>query len=349
MAGLGGVRGAGQAIVRAKAPLRVSFCGGGTDVPPYPQMRGGLVLCATIDRYAYATLIPRLDDEISIESLDYSTITHGNIDRPFEYDGKLDLAKAVVNRVQSRLPRGMKLFLHSDAPPGSGLGSSSALVVALVGAFAHHQHMTTSKDELAQLAWQVERLDMAIEGGLQDQYAAAFGGFNLFEFTGEGVNVQPLRLRPAVVNELAYRLVLVYTGRTRMSGSIIAQQVEGYKQEDPRVLGALDEMKHITLEMKAMLTRGRLDDFGDLLDAAWRSKQRLASGISTPDIDELYAEARKAGALGGKITGAGGGGHLLLFCQFDRRHRIREAVERLGATVEGFSFEPNGIQTWQVD
>ncbi|HEX6512027.1 MAG TPA: GHMP kinase [Chloroflexota bacterium] len=340
-------RKAGPRVVRAKAPLRVSFCGGGTDVPPYPEMRGGLVLCSGIDHYAYTTLIPRLDDEISIESLDYSTISHGSVDQPLEYDGKLDLAKAVVNRIHTR-PRGMKLFLHSDAPPGSGLGSSSALVVALMAALARHQQVAMSAHELAQLAWQVERLDMAIEGGLQDQYAAAFGGFNLMEFTAEGVQVQPLRLRASVLNELAYRLILVYTGRTRMSGSIIAQQVEGYRQEDAGVLAALDEMKAITLEMREMLVRGRLDAFGDLLDAAWQSKQRLASGISTPEIDELYTEAKKAGALGGKITGAGGGGHLLLFCQFDRRHRIREAVEGMGATVEGFSFEPRGVQTWEV-
>ncbi|MFI5269023.1 MAG: GHMP kinase [Chloroflexota bacterium] len=335
-------------VVRAKAPLRVSFCGGGTDVPPYPQMRGGLVLCSSIDRYAYTTLIPRLDDEISIESLDYSMVSHGNVDQPLEYDGKLDLAKAVVNRIHSQA-RGMKLFLHSDAPPGSGLGSSSAVVVALVAALAKHQDVAMSSHELAELAWQVERIDMAIDGGLQDQYAAAFGGFNLLEFTAEGVNVQPLRLRPSVLNELAYRLILVYTGRTRMSGSIIAQQVEGYKQQDAGVLAALDEMKTITLQMREMLLRGRLDDFGDLLDSAWQSKQRLAAGISTAEIDELYAEAKKAGALGGKITGAGGGGHLLLFCQFDRRHRIREAVERTGASVEGFCFEPKGVQTGEVE
>jgi D-glycero-alpha-D-manno-heptose-7-phosphate kinase len=339
---------AARRVVRAKAPLRVSFCGGGTDVPPYPRMRGGLVLCSTIDRYAYATLIPRLDDEISIESLDYSLVSHGNIDRPFEYDGKLDLAKAVVNRLHSH-PRGMKLFLHSDAPPGSGLGSSSALVVALLAALARHQSRAASNDELAELAWQVERLDMAIEGGLQDQYAASFGGFNLLRFTAEGVTVEPLDLRQEVLNELSYRLILVYTGRTRMSGSIIAQQVEGYTQENPDVLAALDEMKTITLQMREMLRRGRLDDFGDLLDSAWQSKQRLATGITTPDIDELYSEAKRAGALGGKITGAGGGGHLLLFCQFDRRHRIREAVERAGAKVEGFSFEPRGVQTWEVE
>ena len=339
---------AARAVVRAKAPLRVSFCGGGTDVPPYPQMRGGLVLCSTIDRYAYATLIPRLDDEISIESLDYSLVSHGNIDQPFEYDGKLDLAKAVVNRIHSN-PRGMKLFLHSDAPPGSGLGSSSALVVALVSALANHQDVSMTTHELAHLAWQVERIDMAIEGGLQDQYASAFGGINLLEFSGEGVEVQPLKLRPAVLNELAYRLILVYTGQTRMSGDIIAQQVEGYRQEDPSVMAALDEMKTITRDMKDMLVRGRLDDFGDLLDAGWQSKKRLASGIATPQIDELYVEAKKAGALGGKITGAGGGGHLLLFCQFDRRHRIRDAIEKMGASVEGFSFEPKGVQTWQVE
>src|SRR5690242_16588489 len=171
------------AVVRAKAPLRVSFCGGGTDVPPYPQMRGGLVLCSTIDRYAYCTLIPRLDDEITIESLDYSMVSHGSVDQPFEYDGRLDLGKAVVNRIHTA-PRGMKLFLHSDAPPGSGLGSSSAIVVALVSALARYQQLSITSRELAQLAWEVERLDMGIEGGLQDQYAASFGGFNLMEFTG---------------------------------------------------------------------------------------------------------------------------------------------------------------------
>ena len=344
---MGSAAGDAQHVVRAKAPLRVSFCGGGTDVPPYPAMRGGLALCSTIDRFAYATLIPRRDDEISIESLDYSIVSHGSIDRPLEYDGKLDLAKAALNRFHPQ-PRGMKLFLHSDAPPGSGLGSSSALVVALVAALSAYQGTRLTQHRLAELAWQVERIDMAIDGGLQDQYAAVFGGFNQLTFGAEQVGIEPLPLPQDVLNELAYRLILVYTGHTRMSGSIIAEQVEGYRTEDPTVLAALDEMKSIALRMKQTLLSGRLDDFGDLLDAAWQAKQRLASGITTPDIDELYAAARKAGALGGKITGAGGGGHLLLFCQFDRRHRIREAVERMGATVEGFSFEPQGVQTWEV-
>lgn len=338
----------GQHVIRAKAPLRVSFCGGGTDVAPYPEMRGGLALCSTIDRYAYATLIPRRDDEISIESLDYSMVSHGKVDRPFEYDGRLDLAKAVVNRFH-RQPHGMKLFLHSDAPPGSGLGSSSALVVALVAALANHQDISLSQHELAELAWQVERIDMAIEGGLQDQYAAVFGGFNLLTFSAEGVGIEPLQLRESVLNELAYRLILVYTGQTRMSGHIISKQVEGYRSRDVDVLAALDEMKSIALQMRHTLSDGHLDDFGDLLNSAWQAKQRLAPGITTPEIDDLYAAAKSAGALGGKITGAGGGGHLLLFCQFDRRHRIREAVERMGATVEGFTFEPRGVQTWKVE
>ena len=335
-------------IIRSKAPLRISFCGGGTDVSPYLEERGGIVLSATIDKYAYGTLRLRGDQSISVQSLDYDIVAKYNVDDELVYDGELDLVKAVLKNLWHSNGQGIDFFIHSDAPPGSGLGSSSTVVVALIGLLKHWQRLPLTNYEIAELAYRIERLDLKIQGGMQDQYAAVFGGFNFIEFSSSAVIVNPLRIDDEIINELQYSLLLCYTGRTRLSANIITTQVDNYRRRDEDVLAAMDELKCITTELKNALLQGRLTDFGALLHDAWLNKKKMAKQITNPNIDAMYEAARKNGALGGKILGAGGGGYLLLFCPFDRKHIIAEEMEKLGGQVVEFTFDYHGLQTWEV-
>jgi len=333
-------------IVRSRAPLRISFAGGGTDVPPYPQERGGAVLSVTINKYAYASLLPTADDAITVQSLDYDVVAKYHTAEDLAYNGELDLVKATIRRLAVE-KHGLRLFLHSDAPPGSGLGSSSTLVVALVGLFRHWLRQPLTDYQIAELAYQIERVDLGIKGGMQDQYAATFGGVNFIEFYDKAVIVNPLRVSPDRLNELEYCLLLCYTGRSRLSAHIVERQTESYIQKKEAVVRALEAQKEMAIQMKNALLQGRLDDFGDLLHQAWQSKKQLDPAITTPQIDEMYAAARQAGAIGGKILGAGGGGYLLLYCPFDRKHVVAATLERLGGQVVDFGFDWRGLQTWE--
>ena len=316
--------------IRAKSPLRISFAGGGTDVSPYMDERGGVVLSATIDKYAYGTLRVTGDPEITVQSFDYDTIAKYVVDEPLKYDGNLDLVKAVINRLNYQGQRhGLEFYLHNDAPPGSGLGGSSAMVVALVGLFRHWRHLPLAPYEVADLAHQIERIDLGLSGGKQDQFATVFGGFNFIEFHKHSTIVNPLRIDPDVLNELDYNLLLCYTGHTRTSDPIIDTQIRNYKEGHVDAVAAMDRLKELTILLKNALLRGRLDDFGALLHDAWLSKRQMSTLISTPALDELYDAARAAGALGGKIAGAGGGGFLLLYCPKAAQAAVREALRDL--------------------
>ncbi len=336
-------------IIRSKAPLRISFAGGGTDVSPYVEERGGVVLSATIDKYAYASLRLREDDDVTVHSLDYDIVTKYRADDELPYDGKLDLVKAVLKNLNNHAGRrGFDFFIHSDAPPGSGLGSSSTMVVALIGALKHLRKLPLTHYDIAELAYRIERKDLGIQGGMQDQYAAVFGGFNFMEFGRSAVIVNPLRIDLETVNELEYNLLLCYTGRTRLSANIIQSQIAAYTQKEKTVLDAMDELKCLTIAMKNALLQGRLDDFGCLLHEAWIHKKRMAREISSPSIDALYEVARKNGALGGKITGAGGGGYLFFYCKFGQKHIVARELERLGGQSVMFRFSQCGLQTWEI-
>lgn len=333
-------------IVRAKAPLRISFGGGGTDVPPYPEEKGGAVLSATIDKYAYCSLTVRDDKLVNVTSLDYDLVTKYPLNDKLEYDGKLDLVKAATKVME--IENGVDLFLHSDMPPGSGLGTSSTMTVALVGALGHWLKLPFVEYDVAELAYRIERQEAGIKGGKQDQYAASFGGFNFIEFLGKTTVVNPLRVKNEILNELQYRLMLCYTGKTRLSAGIIDDQVRGYTENREGVVHALDETRKLAINMKNALLLGQIDEFGTLLHQGWQSKKRFSTRITDPNIDKLYDVAQQNGALGGKLLGAGGGGYLLLLCEFDKRHILAQKLEEHGGKVVNFAFEFNGLQTWKV-
>ncbi len=337
------------AMIRARAPLRVSFCGGGTDLVEYSAEHGGLVLNATLARYAFATLRMLDRPEIQVRSLDYGMIARYDVDAPLIYDGKFDLVKGCLRRLRAAPDpgRGIELYLETDAPPGSGLGASSALVVAVIGALSTWQKVNLSNYEIAHLAYEIERKDVGVAGGMQDQYAATFGGFNLTEFHGEhDVVVNPLRVDDDIVRELEYSSLLVFTGGTRLSSRIIESQIARYRQGRPEVIAALNEMKELAHAAKRALLRGRIRELGEILHEGWRHKQTTSDAVSSDAIDHLYGEALRLGAIGGKMSGAGGGGFMFLVCPFDRMPAVTSGLEQLGATVERVRFEPDGLRTW---
>jgi D-glycero-alpha-D-manno-heptose-7-phosphate kinase len=341
-------RNGSASAIRTKAPLRISFAGGGTDVPPYPEMEGGCVLNATIDKYAWGSLRPRNDGRIQIESVDLGILLDYPVDSEPKFDGQLDLVKATFARLHAQNSKGFDVFLQCDAPPGSGLGSSSALIVGLVGLVKDFRGLPLTDYEIAQLAYLIEREDMQIKGGHQDQYAASFGGFNFIEFQGERVIVNPLRIHQDTVNELEHNLLLCYTGTTRRSDRIIEDQTNRFKEKQEDTLQALRNQKQLAIDMKNALLSRRLSEFADLLHCAWESKKNLSPRISNATIDEMYETARKAGALGGKITGAGGGGYMLLYCEFEKKHKVIEAMKKFGAAPTEFAFESHGLQSWRT-
>jgi len=329
---------------RARAPLRLSFCGGGTDVSPYPEEHGGVVLSATINQYAFASLRPRRDSRLTLASLDYDVVAKYDHPRRMRFDGNLDLIKAVVRALRVR--RGADVWVHVDAPPGSGLGSSSTLVVALIGLIDEWLRRPLSSYEAAELAFRIERIDLGLAGGRQDQYAAAFGGFNLIEFHRDSTLVNPLRIRNDVLSELEYRLLLCYMGQTRQSAHIIERQVESYRQGHEATVQALHHLKEQTLEMKKALLLGQVDAIGELLHEAWEQKKQLDKSITNSHVDRLYQLARREGAIGGKMPGAGGGGYFLFLTRFDRKHRVAAVLEKHGGQVVPFQFERRGLSTW---
>jgi D-glycero-alpha-D-manno-heptose-7-phosphate kinase len=304
------------------------------------------VLSATINQYAYASLRPRRDSRLTLASLDYDMSAKYDHPRRVRFDGQLDLLKAAVKALKVR--HGLDLWVHSDAPPGSGLGSSSTMMVSLIGVLSEWQRRPLSGYEAAELAFRVERVDLGLAGGRQDQYAAAFGGFNFIEFHADGTVVNPLRIRPDVWRELEYRLLLCYMGQTRQSARIIERQTAAYVGGKKTTVLALHRLKAQTLEMKKALLLGDLDAMGELLHQAWEQKKRLEDSVSNAHVDRLYRLARREGAIGGKMPGAGGGGYFLLLTRFDKKHRVAAALEKHGAQAVPFQFEPRGLMTWSA-
>jgi D-glycero-alpha-D-manno-heptose-7-phosphate kinase len=334
-------------IVRAKAPVRVSFAGGGTDFPHWFNDHGGATLSTTINHYARVTLYPREDQAVRIRSVDLGYVTNYNIDDEPSYDGVLDLAKAAIRRLGGR--RGMDLDIRSDAPAGSGLGGSSALTAAVIGAVATYQGITLNKYELAELNYTVERCDLQIAGGMQDQYATTFGGFNVVEFDRRNVLVNPLRIDSAILNDLEAHLLLCSTGSVRLHQGLIHNQIRYYEENPESKTECMQRIYDLVFEMKDALLKGRLNDFGALLHDGFIAKKQMNPDVTEgTTADLLYQEALSHGALGGKLMGAGGGGYLLVYCETHCQHEVRHAMEAAGGRFVGFSIEPGGLQTWRT-
>ncbi len=333
-------------IVRAKAPLRVSFAGGGTDIDQYFRSYGGYVLNTTIDKYCHGTLIKRNDSRICIKSFDFDAEENIEHISEIQYDGKLDLIKAVIKLLNPAF--GFDLYLHSDVPPGSGLGSSAAIAAVVAGLLNHLKEERLDDYQLADLIYKAEREEIKIDGGWQDQYATIFGGFNFIEFQKEEIVVHPLRVQEEILSELNSNLFLCYTGKTRVSGDIIKNQKKSYVNKKEDVMMALARLKEITLSIKGALLRGKMEEFGNLLHEAWENKKRLDAKISDSYINKLYDIAIKNGALGGKILGAGGGGYMLFFCPVLKKNDVTKKLESAGGKILDFNFDTKGLISWSV-
>ena len=329
-------------LIRAKAPLRISFAGGGTDVAPFPAREGGLVLNATINRYAYGTLRPRDDGNLQIQSLDYGLTAEFAANDPLVFDGKLDLAKAAIAKVGGGGDdRGFDLLLHSNAPPGSGLGASSAMMVALIGVLKEFRTLPLTDYELAELAHTVERDELGISGGRQDQYAAAFGGFHKFTFDRGTITVQPLNLDPDFADELARRTVICYTGISRVSSRAIERVMGAYERGDASVSGALRALVDLAEQMAAALQASELRGVARLLGDNWREQQRLDAAMRTAGMAELEGAMTRAGSHGGKAAGAGAGGSMFFVVE-DSARAIAAATEA-GARVLPCRWASTGV------
>jgi len=337
--------------IRSRVPVRISFGGGGTDVSPYCDIYGGCVINATINRYVTVTLRPTQNGEVRITSIDYDQTLRYDIDKPFAYDGQLDLIKGVINYMKANygLKNGFELKIRSDAPPGSGLGSSSAVCVALIGAFKEWLNLPLTPYDIAELAFKIERVGLGVKGGRQDQYAAAFGGFNFMEFYDSRAIVNPLRLREETIFELEHSLVLAYIGGSHNSSSILEKQIANVANKREDSVESMHELKRLAIEIKNALVIGDLKKFGWLLDESWQNKKKMADGISNEIIDKIYEIARKNGALGGKISGAGGGGFMFFFSDADKKYDLVKALSENGAQIMNYNFEHNGLVTWRVD
>jgi len=278
-------------LIRSRAPLRLGLAGGGTDVSPYSDLYGGAILNATISMYAYATIKPTNDNVIKLNAIDREEIIHYSATDYLEIDGQLDLIKGIYNRIVrefTQKPLSFELTTYVDAPPGSGLGSSSTLVVAILGAFAEWLQLPLGEYDIAHLAYEIERKDLSLAGGKQDQYAAAFGGFNFMEFyDGDNVLVNPLRIKKEYINELQLNILLYYTGTSRLSSKIIEAQVSNVKSENKKSLEAMHKLKEQTILMKEALLKGRLTEIGEILNYGWQYKKQMAGEISNPVIDEI--------------------------------------------------------------
>lgn len=340
-------------VIRARAPLRLGLAGGGTDVSPYCDIHGGYVLNATIDRYAYAVIKTLDEPVVRFVASDQQVEKVKPAEVPLPLNGKLDLHKAVYNHMVQHFNGGKPIPLEvstfCDAPAGSGLGSSSTLVVTMIRAFAELLNLPLDDYTIAHMAYQIERVDCGLQGGRQDQYSATFGGFNFMEFyADERAIINPLRIKNWIICELEASLVLFFTGVSRESAHIIADQSSNVKSGSADALEAMHGIKREALVMKECLLRG---DFAGLVDSmrlGWENKKRSAKTVSNPHIDTIYDAAIQAGALAGKVSGAGGGGFMLFFVPTEKRMDVIRALNAFEGQVSNCHFTKHGTQAWRV-
>jgi D-glycero-alpha-D-manno-heptose-7-phosphate kinase len=346
-------------IYRSRAPLRIGLAGGGTDVSPYSDEFGGAILNATVSHYAHASIEPLNENAplpdrqgIILQALDRKEEERFESCKELPINGKLDLLKGVYNRVQKDygLPRAsFCLSTYVDAPAGSGLGTSSTLVVAIIGAFTETFKLPLGEYDIAHYAYEIERKDLRLAGGKQDQYAATFGGVNFMEFySDDKVIVNPLRIKQEYLNELENNLVLYFTSTSRESASIIKEQQKNVLEKNERSIEAMHLLKDQARMMKEALLKGRLYEIGEILDYGFQQKRNMAKNISNDAIEELYKAVKKAGATGGKISGAGGGGFMVFYCPGNTRYKVIDTLNNFGGEVKPYRFTKQGLTTWTI-
>ena len=340
-------------IVRARAPLRLGLAGGGTDVSPYCEMHGGCVLNATIDCYAYA-VIKTLDEPVlRFIATDQQTEKVKTISEPLVLNGRFNLHKAVYNHMirhyNDGSPIAMELSTFCDAPAGSGLGSSSTLVVVMIRAFAELLSLSLDDYDIAYLAFKIERIDCGLQGGRQDQYSATFGGFNFMEFYADNrAVINQLRIKEWIVCELEASLVLFYTGVSRESAKIIAEQIENMERGTEEAMEAMHGIKREAVVMKECLLKGDFEGIVESMRLGWESKKRSALTVSNPHIEGIYNAAIGAGALAGKVSGAGGGGFMMFFVPTERRMDLIRTLNGFEGKTSNCHFTKHGMQAWRV-
>ena len=329
---------------RARSPARLSFAGGGTDLTTYFYEHGGIVINAAIARYAHASLRRRPDGRVSIYSHDFRRSVEANSVASLVLDGNLDLIKSAVRLIDP--PYGFDLEIAADFPVGSGLGGSAVVSSAIFGCFNEFRSDRWDRHQIAELAFQSERLMLNIPGGWQDQYATVFGGVNLMEFDSEHNDIQPLRLEVSVLRELEASMVLVYTGKSHDSGLVHSDHKT--RARDPNSAAAAERQKQLTREMKKLLLRGRLREYGRLLHEAWAAKRAFLPQASDAGLDRIYELALDNKAVGGKILGAGGGGYFLFYVEPFHRYQLANAMEREGYRCERINFDEMGLVSWKT-
>jgi D-glycero-alpha-D-manno-heptose-7-phosphate kinase len=339
-------------IYRSKAPLRIGLAGGGTDVSPYSDLYGGAILNATISLYAHASIEPLPDNKIILQANDRIETEEFDLQNELPINGHLDLLKGVYNSIQKDyggIKTGFKLSTFVDAPAGSGLGTSSTLVVAIIGAFTEMLRLPLGEYDIAHYAYEIERKYLNLAGGKQDQYAATFGGVNFMEFyEGDKVIVNPLRIKQQYLFELENNLVLYYTSTSRESAKIIEQQSKNVVSKKETSIEAMHQLKQQSQMMKEALLKGRLNEFGEILDYGYQQKRKMAEGISNPLMEEIYETAKAAGATGGKISGAGGGGFMIFYCPATTKYGVIKSLERFGGHHKNYMFTEHGLKTWTI-
>lgn len=339
-------------IYRSKAPLRIGLAGGGTDVSPYSDLYGGAILNATISLYAQASIEPLQEKKIILEAFDRNEKETYDWQEELPVNGHLDLLKGVYNCIQKdhgSIHCGFKLSTFVDAPAGSGLGTSSTLVVAIIGAFTEMMRLPLGEYDIAHYAYEIERKYLHLAGGKQDQYAATFGGVNFMEFYADDkVIVNPLRIKQQYLFELENNLVLYYTATSRESARIIEQQSKNVVSKKETSIEAMHQLKQQSQMMKEALLTGRLHEFGEILDFGYQQKRKMAEGISNPLMEEIYETARAAGATGGKISGAGGGGFMIFYCPGTTKYGVIKSLERFKGVHKGYGFTEHGLKTWTL-
>ena len=339
-------------IIRSKAPLRLGLSGGGSDVSPYSDIYGGLVLNATINLYTYCTIEETKDGRITINSYDSDCFKSFPSARYLEIDGDAKLIKGVYNRIIKDFKleaKSFKITTYNDAPIGSGLGTSSSMVVCILKAFIEWLSLPLGDYDTSRLAYEIERKDLGLKGGKQDQYAAAFGGFNFIEFLKDDlVIVNPLKIKRWIIDELEASMVLYFTGASRSSARIISEQIDNTSQKKEIAIEAMHKIKQSAIDMKLALLKGDMHRFAEIVKDGWENKKKMASSITNTMIQDAFDIAIPAGAVSGKVSGAGGGGFIMFMVEPIKKKAVIDALQSLPGFVMPFQFTDGGAHGWKI-